>query len=202
MEDNDEIYVMADANFPPVIPVPPQKKFSSKTLWLLAGLIAISGSVLAYILVDKTSVTEPKSGLKTTATQKIQNFNLPKNSSSFQVVAATQKQELTLKFDLNKTELMPVDISKIKSLWSKVKGGKGTVIITGHTDNLGTEPYNQGLSQKRAKIVAEILQNLGMNKSYQVKVQGFGETKPVTSNSTSVGRAINRHVLISFNVEQ
>ncbi|MBW4676507.1 MAG: hypothetical protein KME52_21590 [Desmonostoc geniculatum HA4340-LM1] len=59
MEDNDEIYVMADPNSLQVTPVPPQRRFPGKTLWLLGGLIAIATGILAYILVNQTPVACP-----------------------------------------------------------------------------------------------------------------------------------------------
>lgn len=206
MEDNDEIYVMADPNSPQVTPVPPppvppQRKLAGKTLWLLGGLIAIATGILAYFLVNKTPVAEQKPAQITIAPQGTGNLNPSTNPPSPQVLAATQKQKLIINFGHNKAELMPADISKIQSLWSNAKGKNGTVIITGHTDNLGAELYNQNLSQKRAQKAAEILQSLGIDNSYQLKVQGFGETQPIANNSTAQGRALNRRVEVYLTVQ-
>jgi len=70
------------------------------------------------------------------------------------------------------------------------------VEIVGHTDSIGAEEYNQGLSERRAKAVADYLMSKGVSKNRIVKVYGLGETKPVASNSTKEGREMNRRVEI------
>lgn len=65
------------------------------------------------------------------------------------------------------------------------------VAIHGHTDNVGSPEDNMKLSQKRAKAVFDILVNSGINPS-RMSHKGFGETKPIKSNSTAEGRAANR----------
>jgi OOP family OmpA-OmpF porin len=68
-----------------------------------------------------------------------------------------------------------------------------TVKIEGHTDSKGNERINQTLSEGRAKAVAEYLMaNMGVEKP--INYEGFGDTKPVTTNSTEEGRAKNRRI--------
>lgn len=64
--------------------------------------------------------------------------------------------------------------------------------IHGHTDNVGDDNSNQTLSEQRAKAVAEYLILMGLNKSRIVSTHGYGETKPVATNDTEEGRALNR----------
>lgn len=72
---------------------------------------------------------------------------------------------------------------------------QATVEITGHTDSVGTEKYNQAMSEKRAQAVADVLVEKGIDKS-RVMVSGEGETNPIASNETSQGRQLNRRVEI------
>jgi OOP family OmpA-OmpF porin len=65
--------------------------------------------------------------------------------------------------------------------------------VAGHTDSIGTEEYNQGLSERRAGSVADFLASNGIDQS-RLSVVGYGETRPVADNATSDGRAQNRRV--------
>ncbi len=63
--------------------------------------------------------------------------------------------------------------------------------ISGHTDNIGTEQYNQTLSENRAKSVKEYLTGASISKD-RITFTGYGFSKPITSNDTEAGRAQNR----------
>ena len=65
--------------------------------------------------------------------------------------------------------------------------------IDGHTDNQGSEQYNQALSERRAVSVAQYLSSQGIDQR-RLLVVGFGETRPVADNGTDSGRAQNRRV--------
>ncbi|MBI2729297.1 MAG: OmpA family protein [Sphingobacteriales bacterium] len=65
--------------------------------------------------------------------------------------------------------------------------------IQGHTDDKGTEEYNQGLSERRASSVAAWLTANGIN-SGRITTKGYGETAPKYSNATEEGQAQNRRV--------
>jgi outer membrane protein OmpA-like peptidoglycan-associated protein len=66
-------------------------------------------------------------------------------------------------------------------------------LIYGHTDSSASDEYNINLSNRRANLVAEIAQEAGTR---IVDVRGFGERRPIASNSTNDGRAQNRRVEI------
>jgi outer membrane protein OmpA-like peptidoglycan-associated protein len=65
--------------------------------------------------------------------------------------------------------------------------------ILGHTDNKGTDEYNQGLSERRASSVSAYLKNHGISSS-RVSTKGMGENDPIASNDTEEGRSQNRRV--------
>jgi OOP family OmpA-OmpF porin len=67
------------------------------------------------------------------------------------------------------------------------------ISVDGHTDALGTDAYNQSLSERRARAVLEYLTRLGIDGS-RLSPRGYGESRPVASNETEEGRAQNRRV--------
>ena len=67
--------------------------------------------------------------------------------------------------------------------------------VLGHTDSTGSDAYNQTLSVNRAQAVASYLSSRGVA-SARMGVRGFGESAPIASNDTEMGRAQNRRVEI------
>jgi len=67
------------------------------------------------------------------------------------------------------------------------------VEVGGHTDAVGTDEYNQGLSERRARAVADYLIEKGVSAS-RLGTAGYGESRPVADNGTADGRAQNRRV--------
>ena len=74
-------------------------------------------------------------------------------------------------------------------------GAHSTVQVIGHTDNTGDAGYNQGLSERRANAVADVLMNGGVAFG-RIQTFGRGEDQPVASNLSEEGRAQNRRVEI------
>ena len=70
-----------------------------------------------------------------------------------------------------------------------------TVSVEGHTDNVGSPEYNQGLSERRAYSVRDYLASQGVTPS-RVSAIGYGEARPKASNDTPEGRQLNRRVEI------
>jgi outer membrane protein OmpA-like peptidoglycan-associated protein len=71
------------------------------------------------------------------------------------------------------------------------------VDVYGHTDSTGSDAYNQGLSEQRARSVADYLSGHGVQAA-RIGTRGFGETQPIDSNETEEGRAKNRRVEIKI----
>jgi len=65
--------------------------------------------------------------------------------------------------------------------------------LPGHTDSVGTEAFNQQLSEQRAEGVRSFLTQQGVPES-STSVTGFGKTRPIASSNTSEGRQQNRRV--------
>ena len=66
------------------------------------------------------------------------------------------------------------------------------VEVDGHTDSVGTDAYNQALSERRAKAVYDYLLSHGVPNSQISGERGFGESKPIDTNDTAEGRQRNR----------
>lgn len=86
----------------------------------------------------------------------------------------------------------------INGLTEKYPGLK--VDVSGHTDWVGTEGYNQALSERRAEVVRQYLSRKGVE-SKRVTTHAYGETKPVAPNDTDEGRALNRRAEVKTHAE-
>ncbi len=71
--------------------------------------------------------------------------------------------------------------------------GRRSIAVEGHTDSLGTVAYNERLSEARARAVADRLVANGVSRS-TIAARGFGESRPIASNSSPEGRQRNRRV--------
>jgi outer membrane protein OmpA-like peptidoglycan-associated protein len=97
-------------------------------------------------------------------------------------------------FDFNKYTLKPdarEKLAKISGILIAYPDLK--VQVEGYTDNIGSDEYNQKLSEERADGVRDYLIAQSVPQS-DVTAQGYGESDPVADNSTSAGRAENRRV--------
>ncbi|MEZ5573975.1 MAG: OmpA family protein [Halioglobus sp.] len=104
---------------------------------------------------------------------------------------------LALEFAFDSATLSPADMAKLDEVVTALKNdNNGSIggVINGHTDSVGSESYNLGLSKRRAEAVASYLQSQGVNVAGRFTVNGYGESQPVASNDTAEGRAQNRRV--------
>lgn len=97
-------------------------------------------------------------------------------------------------FDTASYTLKPGAREKLAKISGIVLAHPGLVLkVEGHTDSVGSDEYNQALSENRANAVREFLIEQGVAGS-TVTAQGFGKTQPVASNDTPEGRQRNRRV--------
>ena len=76
-----------------------------------------------------------------------------------------------------------------------VRYNKTSLTVVGHTDDVGTNEYNQKLSERRALSVAQYLESKRVN-SMRLAISGKGETQPLATNANEGGRQANRRVEI------
>jgi outer membrane protein OmpA-like peptidoglycan-associated protein len=97
-------------------------------------------------------------------------------------------------FDTGKYSLRSGAREKLAKVAGIISGHPGLKLeVEGHTDNVGSDDYNQKLSEQRGVAVRDYLTHQGIA-SGAVTTEGFGKTKPVVSNDTSAGRQQNRRV--------
>ncbi|OPX41060.1 MAG: hypothetical protein B1H13_04155 [Desulfobacteraceae bacterium 4484_190.3] len=105
-------------------------------------------------------------------------------------------------FDLNSTALKSGAKQQLEKMAEvMVRYPENDILVTGHTDNTGSEKYNQDLSERRAKAVKNYLVLKGIS-ARRITSMGFGETMPVASNATPEGRQKNRRVEIEIKPRQ
>jgi len=97
-------------------------------------------------------------------------------------------------FGFNKSQLTPAGEQKLDELARDARGANvEKVVLTGHADRIGSEQYNQELSEKRAQAVADYLASKGVDSS-RLDVQGRGESDPVTGNQCQkMGKESNKN---------
>jgi outer membrane protein OmpA-like peptidoglycan-associated protein len=97
-------------------------------------------------------------------------------------------------FDTGKYTLRPGAREKLARVGGIISGHPGLRLeVEGHTDSVGSDDYNQRLSEQRAGSVREYLLQQGLSVN-SVSAKGFGKTQPVASNETAAGRQQNRRV--------
>ena len=103
--------------------------------------------------------------------------------------------ELDVKFDFDKSKVKSESYADIQNLADFMKQYPQTsTTVEGHTDSVGTDAYNQKLSERRAAAVREVLVDQYGVESARVSSVGYGESRPVADNATDAGRAVNRRV--------
>src|SRR5690606_17839083 len=102
-------------------------------------------------------------------------------------------------FDTGKWALKPGSTKLLVNSLVGIKAKPGwLIVIAGHTDSIGDDKSNQVLSLKRADAMADWMRDTGDVLESCFAVQGYGESRPVTTNDTPEGRALNRRVEISL----
>lgn len=101
-------------------------------------------------------------------------------------------------FDFNSYAMRPDarrTINEMAEVFQKYQDT--TITVEGHADAVGSDDYNQTLSEQRADSVADYIISQGVGRS-RVISRGYGETQPVATNDTPEGRQLNRRVEIQI----
>lgn len=101
-------------------------------------------------------------------------------------------------FGFDSDRLLPEARANLTRLVESLRDFPDTeVLVVGHTDAIGSESYNQRLSERRAQSAANYLANLGVSNA-RIEMKGLGEIEPVSDNETEDGRALNRRVEVAI----
>lgn len=101
-------------------------------------------------------------------------------------------------FDFNSADVQRQFMARISDVARTLVRHPGMIVhITGHADAIGSDQYNQRLSERRADSVGLALRDYGVSFT-RIETSGMGEFEPIASNDTDWGRAQNRRVEISI----
>lgn len=105
-------------------------------------------------------------------------------------------------FDFDKSTLRPEGKAEIDKLIAEMKKfGNDTVVVIGHTCNIGTEQYNMGLGQRRADAVANYMKANGIDAG-RISTKSMGETQPAVPNDSPANRELNRRAEFEITLGQ
>jgi OmpA-OmpF porin, OOP family len=152
----------------------------------------------AYICIDNVSIFS-----KDTPSSSNTNFSIKKDSlkKSFSPKIGEPVVLSNIFFLSNKSELLQQSFEELDKLVQYLKVNLQTTIqISGHSDNIGNNERNKILSEERAKAVADYLILNGIDKS-RITYNGYGSSKPITTNDTESGRQQNRRVEFIINIK-
>ena len=100
-----------------------------------------------------------------------------------------------IQFPVGKEFIMPSNYALLSKVQRAIRTfGEPNVIIEGHTDSIGSDELNEHLSQQRAEAVREYFVANGTLTDKKIVAVGYGSKRPLASNKTAEGRAINRRI--------
>ena len=107
-----------------------------------------------------------------------------------------KKVEYVVNFDFDTNAVTNNSYSKFEGLVNFIDSyPKNNIILEGHTDSKGSPEYNLKLSQSRAEKIKNILVDSYGVDDYKLSTVGYGETRPIDTNETELGRLNNRRVV-------
>jgi OOP family OmpA-OmpF porin len=115
-------------------------------------------------------------------------------------VAAPEKRTITVKlnvlFDFNKADVRAIYGDELQAVANAMKAHDDIeLVLEGHTDAVGSDAYNQSLSQRRvAAVKAKLAKDYGIAAN-RIATVGYGESRPIADNATAEGRTKNRRVI-------
>lgn len=104
-----------------------------------------------------------------------------------------------IQFPVGQSVIMPSNYALLSKVQRAIKTfGQPDVVIEGHTDSTGSDQVNEHLSQQRAESVRQYFVANGTLPEWQISSVGYGSSRPLASNETPEGRAINRRIDVAI----
>ncbi|EJY0700203.1 TPA: OmpA family protein [Vibrio parahaemolyticus] len=105
---------------------------------------------------------------------------------------------MTSHFDFDQSELKAEDLTQLDDFIEQLQGLEGSILVAGHTDQVGSLSYNEKLAERRAQTVVEYLKTKLDASRLVWEVKAFGELQPAINQTTSEANALNRRAFIVF----
>ena len=162
-----------------------KRKNSTTTIMVMLFLIVFSLPALAVQALTTTQMRENSIRINALELKDIDilNSEAPKEMT---IVL----DERSLNFDFDKSQYFDL----LKNIKEFVEQNNYEITIVGHTDSIGSNQYNFGLSRRRAEAVKAKLLEFGLAEDRIVGIEAMGEEQPIATNATKEGRAQNRRV--------
>lgn len=106
-----------------------------------------------------------------------------------------------LHFEFDRYDVSPMASSALHEALKPLASDTMSILIDGHTDNIGSKLYNQELGLQRAVAISDIVQTQGIKKE-NIVVRSFGQDQPIAQNTNEQGQAMNRRAEISVLVDK
>lgn len=152
---------------------------------ILAGVGALAGGAAGYYMDRQEAELRAElqgTGVSVTRIGDNITLNMPGNVT----------------FQTDSADLSPAFFDVLGSVAKVMEEYEKTVVeVAGHTDSTGSDSYNQGLSERRARSVAQYLTSQGIDNQRLMTI-GMGEARPVADNGSADGRQANRRVEITM----
>jgi outer membrane protein OmpA-like peptidoglycan-associated protein len=158
--------------------------------------VIVGAGKRAYLTAGDRSFTEGKASQQADELLlRMVNSGVGKNDAciNYSLKRYQAKPEARVTFAFDRANLTPAT----ESVLDKVKSDQAKYVVGGHTDSVGTDSYNQMLSEQRAFSVAEYLEKQGVIGT-QIQADAYGEKAPIELNDTTSGRALNRRVEVNL----
>jgi outer membrane protein OmpA-like peptidoglycan-associated protein len=168
-----------------------------------AGFGAVSGAVggLAYDSIEESHFEQEKqlAALKVQNAANSHQLNNIQNQLDQAITSDLSGGTQQIFFDNDSTSLRSGSLANLETLAEALKTRtKGFYVeVSGHSDDNGNKGYNDKISESRARAVSAFLISKGIS-SDQIKVESYGATRPLASNTTPEGRQLNRRVDINI----
>ncbi len=163
------------------------KRKITTTIGIMVFLLVFSLPALAALTTTQMRENTIRINALELKNLDIQNAEVPKEIT---VVL----DERALNFDFNKSNVKPQYYELLNNLKDFIEQNNYEVTIVGHTDSVGSNQYNFGLSRRRAESVKAKLLEFGLAENKIVGIEAMGEEQPIATNDTKEGRAQNRRV--------
>lgn len=168
---------------------------TNKKKWIIAGASLIVGGLIIYAISRAIKNTKSRKECEK------KGGKWDKKTKTCIIVTPKQLQDVIAKvysnltFVTNSATIKSTSFPFLKEMADYLKANPDvSILITGHTDNVGNDAYNLDLSKKRADAVKKYLVGQGVGE-IAITTDGKGEAEPIADNKTAEGRALNRRVV-------
>ena len=166
-----------------------KRKIRTTTIGVLLFLLVFSLPTLAAQALTTTQIRE--NSIRINALE-IKDIDITKIDAPKEMTIVLD--ERALNFDFDKSNVKPEYYDLLKNIKEFVEQNNYEITIVGHTDSIGSNQYNFGLSRRRAEAVKAKLLEFGLAEDRIVGIEAMGEEQPIATNETAEGRAQNRRV--------